>query len=390
MPFATSDQLQFASVAEVTFGTTPASPAFAMRRIESESMNIAQDFLDSNEINPNRMTTDMIPVAVNPAGSVDTSLSFEGHEDWIEGLFASTWGTATSEVGVSITAASVANTLTGTGSEFADVVVGQVIQITGFSNAANNGYHKITAKASDDEVTSDKTLVNETTSVNIYGQMMRNGALQKGFTMQKYLSDATTPFYINFEGAMLDTMESRFETGATVAATYGMRALRGVVTDTQYSGATVAPLDFTNSILSAKSGTTNIRLNNQAIVAPAQSISFRINNAIREQDGLTGPGNLEYIGLALGTLEVTGTLNTYCENKTVYDHYLNNDELSFSFVLETPGLEGYAFTFHRMKLGATNLAAGGKNSDMVVESEFSSIADSTTTSQVQIDKFAKP
>lgn len=71
------------------------------------------------------------------------------------------------------------NTITASASTFASAIVGDFIHITGMTNDANNGTHKITAKDSSNPttvVTVDSTLVNEGATSGCKVQMNVKGA----------------------------------------------------------------------------------------------------------------------------------------------------------------------------------------------------------------------
>lgn len=88
-----SSQTRVASIAEVTFGTTPATPVFLNQRFVSESLNANIDTVVSNEIRPDRNVADIIQVAQSAGGQVNFELSYGSFDAWLEGLFFSTWST---------------------------------------------------------------------------------------------------------------------------------------------------------------------------------------------------------------------------------------------------------------------------------------------------------
>lgn len=78
-----SDLVQVSFVPEVTYGTTPANPAFKLVRITGEGIAFAPSTTKSNEMNPYRQVTDSILTG----GQVSGDLSFElAYETWFEEL----------------------------------------------------------------------------------------------------------------------------------------------------------------------------------------------------------------------------------------------------------------------------------------------------------------
>lgn len=80
-----SDLVQVAFVPEVTYGTTPSTPAFQLVRITGEGIAFAPTTTKSNEMNPYRQVTDSILTG----GAVSGDLSFElAYETWFEELLS--------------------------------------------------------------------------------------------------------------------------------------------------------------------------------------------------------------------------------------------------------------------------------------------------------------
>jgi hypothetical protein len=97
---ANSSQTRVASIAEVTFGTTPSTPTFLNQRFVSESLNANIDTVTSNEIRPDRNVADIIQVSQSASGGIDFELSYGSFDAWLEGLFFSTWSTNVLKNGV--------------------------------------------------------------------------------------------------------------------------------------------------------------------------------------------------------------------------------------------------------------------------------------------------
>lgn len=97
---ADTSQTRLAYVAETTFGTTPATPAFLNQRFTGESLSPNIETVTSNEIAPHRNVTDLIQVARSASGAVNFELSYGSFDAWLESLFYSTWTTNVLKNGV--------------------------------------------------------------------------------------------------------------------------------------------------------------------------------------------------------------------------------------------------------------------------------------------------
>ena len=86
-----SSQTRLASIAEVTYGTTPSSPTFLEQRFTSEGLNANIENVVSNEIRADRNVSDLVQVGSSAGGPVAFELSYGSFEDWLESLMFSTW-----------------------------------------------------------------------------------------------------------------------------------------------------------------------------------------------------------------------------------------------------------------------------------------------------------
>lgn len=86
-----SSQTRLGYIAEVTYGTTPATPAFQEARFTGESLNANRETTTSNEIRADRNVTDVIQTGQNAGGAVDIELSYGSFDDFLESLMHSTW-----------------------------------------------------------------------------------------------------------------------------------------------------------------------------------------------------------------------------------------------------------------------------------------------------------
>lgn len=100
MTIADSSKFQLAHIAEVTAGTTPATPTFLKDRITGGGMQAVQEFVTSNEIRSDRQITDRVRVGRMSEGTYNFEMSYGSFDDWLESLFQNSWSTNVLENGV--------------------------------------------------------------------------------------------------------------------------------------------------------------------------------------------------------------------------------------------------------------------------------------------------
>lgn len=142
-----TNRSSLAYVAEVTAGTTPATPAFKAIRSTSNTLAGTPTRTTSDEIRADRQVTDQILVDVAAGGQVPIELSYGAFDDFLEAQLQGTWSNNPSIVVVtSDTEISDVSTTTLTvpsgGTAFK---AGMLCLLYGFSTAADNGLFRVSS-----------------------------------------------------------------------------------------------------------------------------------------------------------------------------------------------------------------------------------------------------
>ena len=148
----TANRVQLSTVRETTLGTTPATPRMRNARFTGESLQFAQEFVDSDEIRSDRMLGDPIKVMTASSGAINFEMSYpvdlSPESDFIRSAMYNAWvnapardndGVADSDITGIATAGTVLTVLTG-----AVFVAGQLARFTNFGVVGNNGVFKVT------------------------------------------------------------------------------------------------------------------------------------------------------------------------------------------------------------------------------------------------------
>lgn len=88
---ASANRASLRYVAEVTYGTTPATPALKALRMTGEGLNANNETKVSDEIREDRNQQDLIQVGSSAGGSVNFELSAKSFDDMLEAALCSTW-----------------------------------------------------------------------------------------------------------------------------------------------------------------------------------------------------------------------------------------------------------------------------------------------------------
>lgn len=101
MTIAETSQTRLAFIKEVTYGVTPATPAFTNMRYTGETLKHNRQTITSNEIRPDRNVSDLIQVGGGAEGAVNYEMSFESFDAFMEAALCGTWNADKVKNGVS-------------------------------------------------------------------------------------------------------------------------------------------------------------------------------------------------------------------------------------------------------------------------------------------------
>lgn len=397
MSFATSNRIAVRYIAEVTENTTPTTPALQAQRLTSESLNNTADFITSQEIRSDRMTPDTIQTSLSAGGDISGEFSYTTYDDFIEGVMFSDWsGVGTpilSVIDVALTkTGGTPNTWVLVNSAATDfttmgAVVGQHIEIVGFTTAGRF-YAEITSL---DATTlgiaplSDVATEAEGDTISILPlAFIRNGITNKSFTVQKSFTDLATVEYWNFTAAKFGSWTLEFATGAILTTTFTLLARDGVMTETQYGGATILPAT-TTGVMNSVSNVTAVTFDGDpgGDTFSFNSLSLSMSNSLRGQEAV---GTLGFIGVVPGRLEITGDIELYFEDSSLFDKFRAATAFQLTLMVQDTLNNAYVITLPRAKYTSMEIVAGGLDQDIFASGSLEGLINSAGTYQIQVSR----
>lgn len=97
---ASGADTRVAYVAETTFGTTPADPAFSALRVTSGGLSTTKATEVSEELRADQNVVDELQTGQDVAGSYPFELSYGSFDDWLEAALGGAWATNVLQNGV--------------------------------------------------------------------------------------------------------------------------------------------------------------------------------------------------------------------------------------------------------------------------------------------------
>ncbi len=155
---AETSQFELRYIEEVTPGTTPPTGDMQILRNTGVAGGVAKSTTQSEEIRSDRQITDLIMTKKEPSKDVSGEFSFATWDDMLEaGLFTDWSNIHYASDDVEVLAGNVYQLPAGHGLTF---LPGQIINVAGFTTAANNGV-KIVSSFSVNDITVTQTLTIE-------------------------------------------------------------------------------------------------------------------------------------------------------------------------------------------------------------------------------------
>jgi hypothetical protein len=389
MAFADASESSIAFIEEVTFGVTPATPAFLQMRTTGEQLTGEQQSLVSNELRADAEVADLIRVGVAASGATPYELQFgtEFHtllEHALRGTFAA------SSADTTVTALSVGaiNTFDrASGSFITDgFKFGQRITSSGFTDGANNGNFTVVNVAALVLTIAESTLVVEGAGADeqivSIGSELIAGIEKKSVTLEKIHELGTPDAYFRYRGCRLGTLNLTTTQRQIMTGSMTWQGL-GETTDTAIiSGATYTPAN-TNPIMAAADVAT-IAVYNANLTGSFfyTDLVIDLNNNLRVQGAI---GQVEAAGIGYGRRNITGSLNAYFENLDLYNEAVANNDVGVAFNV-SDGSNVYNIVLPKCKFSTRQAFAGGNNQDILAALEFQAILDSTVGASIRIDR----
>jgi hypothetical protein len=393
MGFAAANRVQIAYVPESTFGTIPTTGNPYALRLTGESLKFALTKESDKEINPTAQLTSSTTTGAQADGDIKVHVQYAEYDRLLAGVCRSSWSAyGTNGVGATFsasvtagTAGSVASVITAgaapTGSSaFSNLQPGQWFKVNmpGDPNDGKIVRNSVTVPTTSTTVTLDvNTPLAASTSVagsSIATSRLTNGVTLQPFTIEKQMLDVGQ--YHTFRGMNVSKFSTSFASKSLTEGTFtflGKDMLAN--TSTQLTGSVAA--SNTYDIQNGVRGLGQLWEGGAPLTSTSiKSITMDIDSSLRAQDAA---GTLGLVGVGIGTFKVSGKLTIYFATGALFTKYLNDTYTSFTVqTVDTAG-NGYVITVPKAMLMNGQVVAGGQDTDMMAEFDYTAYADKTNS-----------
>lgn len=263
----------------------------------------------------------------------------------------------------------------------AGIVPGQYIALGGFSTQANNGVKRVT-DVSATELTFDTAFTNETissgTTITMTGRILRNGVVNRSYHIQKAFTDVNQ--FMSFTGMRVGSCSMELTANEIVTGSFSFMGKAAERATSSFASTTV-PTN-TSPVITASAHVGNIKQNGVAIPAGIRSLSLEIENNLRIQSQI---GALAAYGIGSGFMDITGSIEVYFEDSTMFDQLINHTATELSFQMRDDRGNIYVITLPQVLFTEGYPMAGGGNDDVMLPLSYQAIRSAQYNCQIQID-----
>jgi hypothetical protein len=400
---ASTSAIQIAHITEATWGTTPATPEFQILRKTGDSLSIERENVKSSETRLDRNITDLIQVGGGASGGIDFEMSYGTLDDFLESAMHSTWGSGSAadpdkvvattdmangvysiaaqpatpaKITVTRTVAGSADTpgiITITGTDSGDDAITEDIVpgATGVTVSGNKTFKTVSLVVGSGW-TSDGTADTITVGVAAVGTVIKNGSTPKSFTLEKKIPCGATTEYLRYTGMEVNELSLSVKAKEIVTGSMSFIGKGGTVAQAIANGATyVDPND--NDVMNAAAHFASLTVG--GVSNPhIQGIELSVNNNLRAASAV---GSVDSLGIGYGRFEVSGSMDVYFEDTTLYSLFLAGTAASLTFTIGGTTGEKYTFLVPNLKFETATTDSGGNDEDMMCKLGFSGLYDAT-------------
>lgn len=367
-------------IAETTWGETPSTPQKQYLNFTSTTLGQTNDSVMSEIIRSDTNVAGTIRTGINPGGDLGFELQYGGVDPFMEAALRNNFATALNVTATTISAANADNSFNDSGSGFGNAVAGQWIKVSGFANAANNGYFRVVTAAAGKLVVAGGTLTDEaaTPSVTIKGQFLKNGVTDKSFTFERHFEDVTQ--FISMTGLRVSNFNLSLGLSAISSGSVSFLGKQAAQSTSTIFSSTAAAV--TTESMNTVNDIKFIFIDDSLVTSDLTQLDLSIST---NAQALKKLGALASAEVSTGSIAVTGTIGEYFEDASLLSRSLDFTETHLSFVIEDAAGNGYVFDMPSCRISGSP-DNPGKDQQITVPYGFEATYDATTAMTIGITR----
>lgn len=369
MTKATTDRMAFAYAVQSDFDT-PATTGFSYARVTSDGLTRPDQTIQSAELRQDRQVADQVPTSQHAEGPIGAEFSYLGHQDWLTAVLESAASTLTKNID-NVAATATGSLLSAAGIDD-DLTVGDWVMASGFAEAANNGWHRVTNVSTPDQIAVASTLVDEAAAAGQFvkiSSLIQNGTTPRYYTMYRDFQDLTDQ-KARHVGMRFTGWDWSLSGRGIITQSFNVMG-KSETTETSVLGGTptAAP---TSPVISGRTGIQGVYIGGVKRGTTEVQIQLSNNGRVLDQDVGNGA---DPCGVNLGKLAVTGSHQAYYENGGVLDYAFSREVQSLAVAIRDELGNGYLIDIPQARWGSPTRNATGENQEVMASASFAARLD---------------
>lgn len=392
---------QLSYVVESSQGELPSSGDSCALRVISHTLKPAIATLKSSEIGPTRMARTSVNVDLDVVGGFEFELSYGTCDPFLESAVCGAWAFyGDSGLGdpfdVSTTAAEVTASVAPTGaSAFALLAPGSWFKLVP-PPSTSSGTRAYFARRwlRVNSTTTTKITLDPSTQLSGLGLASLTGCRVSQATLVNgnevksfYLEWAQTDVrhYFQYSGMRVNKLDLKLDKNSLITGALDFTGMGHTLTGSSVlPGQVVQPpppevMNTSTSVVLSLERGMDLQVTGSFVTA----LNFNISNNLRGQKAI---GVFGSAGIGVGELSVSGSVDVYLSDSTLYRKWLAGQEASLTFAASDSVGGGYLVELNKVKFRDLTLPGINKGTDMIVSVAFDAFYDSTTRRGIRITK----
>ena len=379
-----ANRVKISIAEESSYGVAESAVTFQTLRTTGESLNHDMSTTTSQEMRSDRQISDIARIGLSASGDISFEVSYDSCEQLMRSaLLDSAWSSeAKISAAQTISFDSTDNSINDSASGFGSYAANGWVKVTGASNSGNNSTFKIVSRTAAKMIVKGGDLTTESAGEAVtvqQGAEVVNGTSLASWNIEKNYEDLSNVLSL-FLGMCVNTMGLDIPADGIMTGTFG------------FMGSEETPLTATNSSSYTAATTTQVMTGANHVPKFLEnyessgilSLAISLNNNLRVRNQV---GTLGVVSVGTGAVEVTGTVTKYFETAALYNKFIYQTETSLAVTCQDTLGNAYVVELPQVKITSGSRPAGGLNTDVIGEFNFSAYMHPTEEITIRIVRF---
>ena len=212
--------------------------------------------------------------------------------------------------------------------------------------------------------------------------VLKNGIEVHSYSIEKAMLDIDE--YFMFTGMMVNGLTLTLATSSIAKGSFDFLGAGAALT--QATGATSVTAATSTEIMNCMGNVASLKEGSSLTTLAGiyvQELSFSIANNLRPVYQI---GSNIIGAVAVGKMDITGTLNAYFANDRLFDQFLAGSATAIEFTIEDAAGNDYTVLFPRVKFESESVVAPGQDQDVIETLTWRALRDPTYNAMIHITR----